>query len=151
MDIDCHSINLAKKASCISKGPKSPVTCPWQHDAALQLDASSPPLEASSRKGPVFFPKSKDHSNFYQGLISISDVINGAKPVRAEEIPTVHGKNLPQGCNGGDFACNACNVGSYPVYSNQLMLVCLTPLFPALFFCTRKGAVILQQWFRNTP
>lgn len=49
--------NLAKKASSISEGPKSPVTSPWYHDAALYLGASSSSLEVLqeriSRHGPV--------------------------------------------------------------------------------------------------
>jgi len=53
-----------------------------------------------------FFAKSENHSNFYQGLVNISDVINDAKPVRAEEFPMVQEKNLTQGYNIRDFVFN---------------------------------------------
>lgn len=64
----------------------------------------------------VFFfsPKPENHSDLYQGLINISDVINDSKTVRAEEFPTVQEKNLAQRCNPGDFAFNA-KTGSWLV------------------------------------
>lgn len=116
LDIGHHSINLAKKTTCISEGPKSHVTRRWYHDAAPYLGVNSPSLEEVFLKGsadmdqlqwsqywqgevlwPCFF-KSENNSNFYQGLISISDTINDTKPGR----------------EGEDFAFNA-KTGSWLV------------------------------------